>query len=119
MAAITERLREGASRRRGTALALVVTVAFLAIVIEESWAGNPVTWNSLLFFAIVGVTFGSVYAVAAVGLVVTYTTSGIFNFAQGAIGMFGAFIFWKLHVDLGVQTLIAFALTVFVIIPAL
>src|SRR4051794_12752503 len=118
MAAITERLREGASRRRGSAVAAVVTIAFLAIVIVESWAGNPITWNSILFFVIVGITFGSVYAVAAVGLVVTYTTSGIFNFAQGAIGMFGAFIFWKLHVDLGMQTLLAFALTVFVITPA-
>ena len=77
------------------------TIVFLGIVVQESWAGNPITWDSILFFLIVGVTFGSVYAVAADGLVVTYTTSGIFNFAQGAIGMFGAFIFWKLHVDLG------------------
>ncbi|HZP28311.1 MAG TPA: branched-chain amino acid ABC transporter permease, partial [Acidimicrobiia bacterium] len=117
MAAITVRLREGASRQRGTFAAAAVTIAFLAVVIEESWAGNPVTWNSLLFFAIVGITFGSVYAVAATGLVVTYTTSGIFNFAQGAIGMFGAFIFWKLHVDMGMQTLVAFILTVFVAAP--
>ena len=36
------------------------------------------------------------------GLVVTYTTSGIFNFAQGAMGMFCAFIYWQLKVDGGV-----------------
>ena len=43
------------------------TIVFLGIVIVESWAGNPVTWDSLLFFLIVGITFGSVYAVAADG----------------------------------------------------
>ena len=119
MAAITERLRIGVNRSWGTVAAIGVTIAFIAIVVIESWAGNPVTWNSILFFLIVGITFGSVYAVAAVGLVVTYTTSGIFNFAQGAIGMFGAFIFWKLHSDWGFQTLIAFVLAVFVITPAI
>ena len=57
------------------------------------------------------------YAVAATGLVVTYTTSGIFNFAQGAIGMFLAFVFWQLQVDWGMQTFVALLLTVFVAAP--
>ena len=80
------------------------------------------TGNTLLFFLIVGVTYGSVYAVAAVGLVVTYTTSGIFNFAQGAIGMFMAFVFWQLHDPTdgwGIQTLVALLLTVLVAAPLL
>ena len=47
----------------------------------------------------VGVTIGSIYAIAASGLVVTYTTSGIFNFAQGAMGMFCAFVYWELKVN--------------------
>ena len=33
---------------------------------------------------ILGLVSASIYAVAASGLVVTYTTSGIFNFAHGA-----------------------------------
>ena len=33
---------------------------------------------------------------AASGLVVTYATSGIFNIAHGAIGMFMAFVYWQL-----------------------
>src|SRR5262249_17239242 len=66
---------------------------------------------------IAGVTYGSVYAVAATGLVVTYTTSGIFNFAQGAIGMFLAYVFWQIQVDWGVQTFVALLLTVFVAAP--
>ena len=39
--------------------------------------------------------------IAAAGLVVTYTTSGIFNFAHGAIGMMGAFAYWQLAVKWG------------------
>ena len=41
---------------------------------------------------ILGLVSASIYAVAASGLVVTYTTSGIFNFAHGAIAMFSAFV---------------------------
>jgi branched-chain amino acid transport system permease protein len=39
---------------------------------------------------------GAGYAIAATGLVVTYTTSGVFNFAQGAVGMIAAFGYWEL-----------------------
>ena len=55
--------------------------------------------HDLLTFTVVGVVTGAIYAVAASGLVVTYTTSGIFNFAHGAIGMFGAFAYWELRVN--------------------
>lgn len=91
----------------------------IGVIVEESWAGRPVTFDSLLFFVIVGVTIGSVYAVAACGLVVTYTTSGIFNFAQGAIGMFMAFVYWELKVQLGVPTLPAVLLAIVVLAPIL
>jgi branched-chain amino acid transport system permease protein len=55
--------------------------------------------HDLLAFTIVGIVTGAIYAVAASGLVVTYTTSGIFNFAHGAIGMLGAFAYWELRVN--------------------
>ncbi len=42
-------------------------------------------------------TYGCVYALTAMGLVVTYTTSGIFNFAQGAVGMIAAFFYYDLN----------------------
>ena len=38
---------------------------------------------------------GAVYGIAASGLVLTYTTSGIFNFAQGAMAMLAAFTYWQ------------------------
>ena len=36
-------------------------------------------------FIVVGVSAGSLYGLAGMGLVLAYKTSGIFNFAQGAI----------------------------------
>src|SRR5579863_9646396 len=53
------------------------------------------------------------------GLVVTYTTSGIFNFAQGAIGMMGAFFYWQLSQDYGWPAWISFIAVVFVAAPLL
>ena len=57
--------------------------------------------QDLLAFTVVGIVTGSIYAIAASGLVVTYTTSGVFNFAHGAIGMVAAFLYWQVKVDWG------------------
>jgi hypothetical protein len=38
-------------------------------------------------FTVLGIAAGSIYAIAAAGLVLTYTTTGVFNFAHGALGM--------------------------------
>ena len=43
-----------------------------------------------LTYTILGLVTGAVYGIAASGLVLTYTTSGIFNFAQGAMAMLAA-----------------------------
>ena len=55
--------------------------------------------NALLPFVILGITAGSVYGLTGTGLVLTYKTSGIFNFAQGAVATTGAYIFYILHDD--------------------
>ena len=44
-----------------------------------------------------GLVTGAIFAIAACGLVVTYSTSGIFNFAHGALGMFCAYVYWDLR----------------------
>jgi branched-chain amino acid transport system permease protein len=76
--------------------------------------------SEFLALTVAGIaTYGCVYALAAMGLVVTYTTSGIFNFAQGAIGMFGAFIYWQLSQGWGWNEWLSLALVVLVIIPLL
>ena len=53
--------------------------------------------QDFISFTLVGLAVGAVYAIAASGLVVTYTTSGIFNFAHGAVAMFSAFVYWDLR----------------------
>jgi branched-chain amino acid transport system permease protein len=52
--------------------------------------------SNFLQFTVFGIMLGAGYAIAATGLVVTYTTSGVFNFAQGAVGMIAAFGYWEL-----------------------
>src|SRR3954452_24921122 len=53
--------------------------------------------QEFLQYTILGLVTGGVYGIAASGLVVTYTTSGIFNFAHGATAMLGAFLYWQLR----------------------
>src|SRR6516164_7665535 len=74
--------------------------------------------SQFLALTIAGIaTYGCIYALAAMGLVVTYTTSGIFNFAQGAVGMFGAFLYWQFTQAWGWSVWIALPLVILVIIP--
>src|SRR4051812_16566408 len=70
---------------------------------------------------IVALVSASIYAVAASGLVVTYTTSGIFNFAHGAIAMFSAFVYWQLRSPdaWGLPAPLALVLTLFGFAPVL
>lgn len=51
-------------------------------------------------YTIFGLVLGGVYGIAASGLVLTYNTSGIFNFAHGAEAMLGAFVYWEFRVNL-------------------
>jgi branched-chain amino acid transport system permease protein len=74
--------------------------------------------SQFLALTVAGIaTYGCVYALAAMGLVVTYQTSGIFNFAQGAIGMMGAFLFWQLSQGWGWNALVSALVVVLVITP--
>ncbi|QKG21908.1 ABC transporter permease subunit [Actinomadura verrucosospora] len=51
--------------------------------------------TTFLTYTILGLVLGAVYSIAASGLVLTYNTSGIFNFAHGAQAMFGTFLYWQ------------------------
>ena len=51
----------------------------------------------LLSTIFLGLVVGSVYALAGSGLVLTYRISGVYNFAQGAIGMFFAYLYFQLN----------------------
>lgn len=52
--------------------------------------------GDLLSVVFLGLVVGSIYALTAFGLVLTYRTSGVFNFAHGAVGMFFAYVFFQL-----------------------
>ncbi len=58
-------------------------------------------------FIIAGLVTGSVYGLAATGLVLSYQTSGIFNFGHGAIAAVGAYLFFQLRQEWGVPWPIA------------
>jgi sulfate-transporting ATPase len=53
--------------------------------------------ETILLFAVLGAGTGALYAMASVGLVLTYRGSGVINFASGAMGMTGAFAFYELY----------------------
>jgi len=73
--------------------------------------------KTFLPFVITGLTAGSLYAMAALGLVLTYKTSGIFNFAHGAVAAAAAYAFFELHERNGVPWPIAGIICVFVLAP--
>jgi branched-chain amino acid transport system permease protein len=73
--------------------------------------------DQFLQLTVVGLIIGCVYALSATGLVVTYTTSGIFNFAHGAVGMIGAFTYWQLTVAWGWPTPLALIVVLLVLAP--
>src|SRR4051794_35525733 len=66
-----------------------------------------------------GLITGAVFAIAASGLVVTYSTSGIFNFAHGALGMFCAYVYWDVRVNHHAPAPIALGLVLLVVAPLL
>ena len=51
----------------------------------------------MLQFVIAGLVLGGIYAIASAGLVITYTSSGILNFAFGALAFFIARFYYYLH----------------------
>ncbi len=68
-------------------------------------------------FVVSGLVAGSIYAIAAMGLVVTYRTTGLFNFAHGAVGMAVAYGFYELREELGLPTPVALVLVIGVLAP--
>jgi branched-subunit amino acid ABC-type transport system permease component len=73
----------------------------------------------LLPFIVAGLVSGSVYGLAAVGLVLTYKTSGVFNIAHGALATVSAYAFYSLHVQNGLAWPVAAVICVLGIGPAM
>ena len=89
----------------GIVAALIVTVLIMG-------RADPLGPNS---FVVIGISQGCVYGLIALGLVLVYKGSRVFNFAQGEFGTIAAFIVfllteqWKTNLPYFVAMLIAIA----------
>ncbi|MFE5680014.1 ATP-binding cassette domain-containing protein [Streptomyces erythrochromogenes] len=75
--------------------------------------------GDLLVFVLSGLVSGALYALLATGLVLSYSASGLFNFAHGATAYLCALTFYELHSGLGWPAVPAALLVVFVLAPGL
>ncbi len=112
--AVNRRRRQIPMRSLIVGALVILTIVVISI---SAWAGNPVNFESVTVSLITALSLGSIYAMSASGIVVTYTSTGVFNFAQGAIGMFLSFVFWEFAVDLGLPNVVALILVVLVFAP--
>ena len=75
--------------------------------------------DTFLTYTALVLVIGSIYAIAASGLVLTYNTSGIFNFAHGAMAMLGAFTIYQVNVEWGVPMGLSLLLVLGVLGPSM
>src|SRR5437870_10316249 len=64
--------------------------------------------HEVIRFALLGFGIGAMYSLASQGLVLIYRGSGVLNFAHGAIGMAGAYVWWEVRYHAGQPWLLAF-----------
>src|SRR5882724_481378 len=72
---------------------LVTSVALAAGAVGALLAEGPRGRQSL----VIGLVAGSGYGLIALGLVLVYKSSGVFNFAQGEFGTIAVFALWGAH----------------------
>jgi ABC-type branched-subunit amino acid transport system ATPase component/branched-subunit amino acid ABC-type transport system permease component len=73
--------------------------------------------QKFLNLLISGTVTGGIYAIMASGLVLTYETSGIFNFSHGAVAFTTAYVYYQLHVGQSIPIVPALILAVLVFAP--
>ncbi len=73
----------------------------------------------MLQFIVVGLVLGSIYALAASGLVITYVSTGVLNFAFGSLAYFIARTYYYLHVEQQWGILASAAMCLLVLAPGL
>ena len=63
--------------------------------------------TTIFRFAVIGLGAGSLYAIAALGLVLIFRGSKVVNFAQGVMGMMAAYVFYEVHQNWHVSDFLA------------
>jgi branched-chain amino acid transport system permease protein len=71
----------------------------------------------MLDYALVGLALGSIYAIASAGLVVTYASSGVLNFAFGSMAYVVARFYFFLNSQHGLSTITAGLVALLVVAP--
>lgn len=72
-----------------------------------------------LSLTVSGAVTGAIYSLVAVGLTLSYSATGIFNFSYGAVAFSGAFLYFELHSGLHWPIVPAAVVTIFVFAPLL
>jgi branched-subunit amino acid ABC-type transport system permease component len=98
MAKLTDRLGPAASWVLFAAVMLFVGIPYVEA--RHQWP-----------FVLTGISDGAVYSFAALGLVLTFKTSGIFNFAIGAQAAASAYVFYTFRIEHGMPWLPAMLLS--------
>jgi len=75
--------------------------------------------KEFLQLAIAGAATGAIYSLMASGLVLSYSATGIFNLAYGAIAFCAALLYYELNTGLGWSIVPAFVAVVLVFCPLL
>ena len=75
------------AERRPQVMAAAVTVGIVVFLIGAG----------LKEALVIGLITGGVYGLVALGLVLIYKSSGVFNFAQGEFGTVAVYALWLLH----------------------
>jgi branched-chain amino acid transport system permease protein len=69
-------------------------------IVGMTLACGLLAWNKpssiVGLFVVSGLAVGSLYALGGIGLVVLYRTTGVLNFASGAVGAAGVMLAWQL-----------------------
>ncbi len=73
--------------------------------------------TAFLSYTVIGIFTGAAYAIAAGGLVLTYSTTRVFNIAHGAVGMVFAFLYWDFSQKQGLPVWLSLFLVLVIIAP--
>lgn len=74
--------------------------------------------TTFLQLVLSGIMVGAIYSLVAIGIVLIFKSTGIFNIAQGAILMLGAYILFAFLVQLGWPLWISLIITFFLAVAA-
>ncbi|MGH9188404.1 MAG: ABC transporter permease [Acidimicrobiales bacterium] len=96
--------------------ARAIGLTLAALYVFRVWT-TATDAGQLFNFTVIGIAQGCVYAIAASGLVLTYATTGVFNYAHGAVGMMAGYLYWSMTVQHDVPVVLALLVVLLLFAP--